>query len=217
MSKKTKRCFIITSKDIEDYKRKMYARRLVTKALKSNRIQKSEVCEICKCKSQLSAHHVDYGRPLAVFWLCNICHGQAHRKHHPLNPKNNIQTPNCLLWEKKECISISISVPIEQFIAIKKQAEISGMAISKIIRKKIIKEFPISTDQLKFKFEEKKQDESKYFRDERIPSMGENETKMSESKSCRIQEFWKERNNDMSQMVAIPEFPRRYGESSRRI
>lgn len=57
------------------------ARVLVQYAVKTNKLVKPEICERCKVKRQLEAHHPDYNKPLEVTWLCVPCHGLIHPHH----------------------------------------------------------------------------------------------------------------------------------------
>ena len=38
-------------------------------------------CEVCGTTQDIHAHHDDYGRPLAVRWLCMKHHREAHRQY----------------------------------------------------------------------------------------------------------------------------------------
>ena len=134
--------FTIRSKDFIEFKRKNLARRIVTRAIRNGELIRSTACTLCKEEKKVSAHHIDYGKPLAIVWLCDACHGMAHRKKHPLNPKNNKQTPNDLLWDKSDSVQVAFHIPIKNFIALKKLAEEEGISISKIIRGNILKDFP---------------------------------------------------------------------------
>ena len=52
---------------------------IVRKAVQSARMIVPTWCQRCGCVTDLEAHHHDYSKPLAVEWLCSICHGLAHR------------------------------------------------------------------------------------------------------------------------------------------
>jgi hypothetical protein len=54
-------------------------------ALKTGKIVKPELCEKCKEKKRLSAHHEDYSKPLDVKWLCSSCHKIEHNNNKILN------------------------------------------------------------------------------------------------------------------------------------
>ena len=43
-------------------------------------IIKPDCCSHCGDRTDgLHAHHRDYSKPLAVLWLCPLCHGKEHR------------------------------------------------------------------------------------------------------------------------------------------
>ena len=54
---------------------------IVRKAILSCRIIVPVWCQRCGCVTELEAQHHDYSQPLAVEWLCSICHGRAHRRY----------------------------------------------------------------------------------------------------------------------------------------
>ena len=147
------RKFIVRNSEFVEFKQKNLARRLVAKALRAGQITRSEVCELCDKKDRTNAHHVDYGQPLKIMWLCSHCHGLAHRRLHPLNPKNNPQSPNPILWDKVDTIPICLTIPVKNFIALRKLSEESGIPFSRLIRGNILKDFPVEDDQMEFDFE----------------------------------------------------------------
>lgn len=55
-----------------EMKKKYYARQKANYHYKNLR---PDVCDDCQetCE-KIEMHHVDYDRPLLVFWLCKICH-----------------------------------------------------------------------------------------------------------------------------------------------
>jgi ATPase subunit of ABC transporter with duplicated ATPase domains len=62
----------------EEYSLKQNARKKVLRAVKSGKIIKPSLCEICKRERFLEAHHIDYSKPLEVQWLCKECHENTH-------------------------------------------------------------------------------------------------------------------------------------------
>lgn len=56
----------------------VWAWQCLRSALKRGLISK-EPCAVCG-HERVDAHHIDYGRPLAVQWLCRRHHRAAHRK-----------------------------------------------------------------------------------------------------------------------------------------
>ena len=41
-------------------------------------IKKPSKCQSCNKKEKIYAHHSDYRKPLAVKWLCVLCHEGCH-------------------------------------------------------------------------------------------------------------------------------------------
>lgn len=50
-------------------------------AIRSGKVKRAEACWHCGSPLQVEGHHVDYGRPLDVVWLCRSCHCKVHRAH----------------------------------------------------------------------------------------------------------------------------------------
>jgi hypothetical protein len=58
------------------------ARMIANYAIRIGQIQRAEVCECCGERNEkIQAHHDDYNAPLAVRWLCVLCHFKWHREH----------------------------------------------------------------------------------------------------------------------------------------
>lgn len=68
----------------EAFPGKEEARRKIRYAIRTKKIIRPIVCEKCKEKKKIQAHHIDYRRPLFVKWLCFQCHRQEHGQ----NPSN---------------------------------------------------------------------------------------------------------------------------------
>lgn len=140
---------MISDEECIEYRKKEIARRAVATALKEGKLKRPATCDLCTLEySKLDAHHVDYGSPLHVYWLCHTCHGVVHKKNHPLNPKNHRQTPSSLQWKGNEYQVISFAIPFENFIMIKKLAEERNLSVPKFLRGMILKEFPVKNDLL---------------------------------------------------------------------
>src|SRR3990167_532740 len=60
------------------YPRRRWAHTRVAAALKDGRLVRPNKCERCHEDVYTVAHHEHYGRPLAVTWLCDVCHGIRH-------------------------------------------------------------------------------------------------------------------------------------------
>jgi len=197
--------YVIRNGDFVDFKRKALARKVVTRAVRSGELKKPSCCELCKEAVRVSAHHIDYGRPLSVLWLCDSCHGNVHTKKHPLNPNNNKQTPNSVMWDEQDSIQIAFHIPVKNFIALKKLSEEEGVPLSKLIRQNVLKEFIIDDGQLEFNFGETYEN-TRQNKHESLPSMVEDETSLLRREIRRFQESWGFGNKGMSRMDNFSRF-----------
>lgn len=49
------------------------------KAVREGRVLKSNSCQTCGAVGiRIEGHHPDYSKPLAVIWLCHVCHKNLH-------------------------------------------------------------------------------------------------------------------------------------------
>lgn len=191
---------LISTKQVLDVKRRRYARNMASKAIKQGKLKRSQCCESCnEIKSDIECHHIDYGKPLEVIWLCRTCHGRAHRKNSKLNPNNNKQTAVPYIHDKHEKIQVSFMIPIANFIYMKELARKQGKPVSKIVESQVLKSFPVQSNQLEFNFEVKN-DFAQYVADKRIRGMAKNEKKRNESQIQFIQEIRSDRDHDMSRV-----------------
>lgn len=62
-------------------KNKEFARGALLRAVKSGKIKKPSVCEVCLCMGAIQGHHTDYTKPLLVRWLCRVCHEKSHHDY----------------------------------------------------------------------------------------------------------------------------------------
>lgn len=143
------------------FKKRKYVRAITQKAIKNGHLVRPVACELCVSdQSDIEAHHVDYGKPLQVRWLCKTCHGKAHSKGHALNPENNIQTPLPIVCQKYNQITISFNIPVGNFLAIRDQSQKQNKSISSLIRDQAVKAYPLQKTQLNFNFMEDENDTS---------------------------------------------------------
>lgn len=148
--------YVINKNDFIEYKSKRESRILLQKAVRSNQIEKPERCEHCECKTALHGHHIDYGKPLDVVWLCSKCHAKCHSPFHPLNPNNHQQSYDIRdRWRSKDQVVVSVSIDAAQFIALKKKSIELKMPISKLVRISIKETFKVDNGQLEFEFNER--------------------------------------------------------------
>jgi hypothetical protein len=62
---------------------KRSAHEIVSRAIASGTLVRADRCDMAhlgNCSGRIEAHHVDYGRPLAIVWLCVEHHQATHRK-----------------------------------------------------------------------------------------------------------------------------------------
>jgi len=57
-----------------------HAHAVVQYAERSGELSRPEVCEACRKRVPVEAHHEDYAKPLDVRWLCKKCHAKTWRK-----------------------------------------------------------------------------------------------------------------------------------------
>ncbi len=179
--------FSVSEKDYLDYKKKKIARTLVTKAIANGELIRATECHICKKETKTHAHHVDYGKPMEIIWVCTRCHGLCHTAHHMLNPKNNPQTIIPYVWETRDTITVSFNIPAKLFIAIKNISKSSEKSVSEILRDHIKEIYPIETNQLEFNFNRETHDNTQSEQFENIQSMGTNEVIMQQPKFATFQ------------------------------
>lgn len=61
---------------------KRIAREKLKSEVRSGRMKRPELCQICGKKgTRIEAHHHDYLKPLEVVWLCALCHRRVHRNY----------------------------------------------------------------------------------------------------------------------------------------
>lgn len=58
---------------------KSRAREATKSAVNRGELTRSDRCQICGKACYTNGHHYDYSLPLSVCWLCDRCHGVAHR------------------------------------------------------------------------------------------------------------------------------------------
>jgi hypothetical protein len=187
---------------------------MVTKSIKLGQTVRPLQCASCKIPCRPNAHHLDYGKPLEVLWLCNSCHGDAHQKKSHLNPNNISQTPLAQAWNTKDMVTISFSIPIKQFIILKEKAKESKKKLSAILRENILKEYPVESSQLEFNFEEDINGKTSHECDKNIQSLHADESLLFQQKCTSISSEWAKRNNDMSGMEEFYRFSQGYGRNA---
>lgn len=182
-----------------EVKRRRYARLIATRAIKAGGLKKPACCDLCSLeRNDIEAHHVDYGDPLRINWLCRKCHGLAHREGHELNPKAYPQTPMPAAMEENEKIVVSTLVPIDVFLALRSASKAQNKPIAAIIREKIIQSYPIESQQLDL-FEDK-HDRTQNEPVKRIRSMEKNEKLLLKSEIPLLPPLRRHRSKDLPRM-----------------
>lgn len=65
---------------VRPYDEKVKARNTLNRAVRSGKITRPASCTECGDIGKVAAHHPDYAKPLAVIWLCYLCHAEEHRR-----------------------------------------------------------------------------------------------------------------------------------------
>ena len=185
----------IKDQEILLYKRRRYARRIVASALATGKLTKSQCCHLCKeQRRDIEAHHVDYGKPLDVVWLCKPCHGLAHRDDHELNPNLHPQSAVPFL-DENNTVAVSFLLPVRNFLALQKIAQEKQTSVSKLISKQILEKYPANVKQLDLF--EAKNDYTQQKKLSRVSLMDKDEKRLHEQEFPRIPELWRPRRDDL--------------------
>lgn len=160
--------------DIVEYKRRFLARTAISKALANDQIKKPKCCQLCKQARSLDAHHIDYGKPLDVKWLCKTCHGIAHTEGHALNPDCNEQTGrDSVRIDKSEMIRVNFTIPVDEYLELVMDADKREISIACRLRQILIES--------KLDKNERDNDKPQPKRKPRISRMESDETSLPES------------------------------------
>lgn len=184
---------VIKMEEFNEYKKKRVARLELTRALKHGRLVRADKCELCAKQAPTQGHHVDYGKPLDVKWLCDSCHGYAHQRNHPLNAANNPQTPLDIEWKSGDSMTVSFILPIKNFVNLKKLAEKRHLNVSQVLREIVMVTFP---DEHGGEMYDDPQNDSHA----RISSVEKNEKILLKQELSCIQVVWREGDNHLPRM-----------------
>lgn len=190
----------VSTKDYIDFKKKKIARLAVTRALRQGYLIRSDVCEMCNSQCKTNAHHIDYGKPLSVLWVCIKCHGLCHRSDHNLNPNNNTQTPTSTVWDHSDSITISLSIPIKQFMILKEESKKQNKKISSMLRQNISEKYPLESFQMEFNFEGNVNDKSQNVPNKDIQRMESDKVSVLQSENKQVSIIRTERDKSVSGM-----------------
>lgn len=191
----------IKQEDVLLFKRRRYSRKVAFRAISKGELIKPDCCELCKENAlKLDAHHIDYGKPLEVMWLCKSCHGKAHTKDHALNPDNNPQTPMPFLKDEYNTVTVTFVMPAIHYLALVELSEKSGRSVSEVAGQCVMRELPVNKGTLEFTFEEKKNDHTQEKRKQRVQGLEKNEGLLSQSEFPVLQNVRRKRNLNLSGM-----------------
>lgn len=188
--------YVINQQEFYQYKQKIHARRELNKAVREGNILRPERCESCACRGRIEGHHVDYGRPLDVVWLCKSCHKETMKCHHPLNHAKFVQTKGVTL-KMDDKLPITLTLSLDSFAMLKKVSEEREISMSKVIESLIRERYP-SSQQLMFNFEEHEKTINN--KDKELSDLSLDENRLHKQKQYRIQELRRKRDQDLSFM-----------------
>jgi len=199
--------FTIDPNDLYDYRVKRSARLAVFYAVEEGTLVRPDICENCSCQHEcMQAHHTNYGDPLNVMWVCPNCHARIHaNKDHPLNPLNHEQSIMPSIQKNITYATVSVTLPIENYIIIKDRAERHGIKVEDQISRSIVRSWPVRNDL------RSKDDDAREQHFERISSMVEDEAELPEQELSGVQESRGEGNNFRSTMDRFYSVSARYG------
>lgn len=198
--------FTITEVELINFKKRKYVRNMVANAVRNGKLIRPQCCELCQQKAKIEAHHIDYGRPMFVSWLCRACHVKAHSKDHPLNPDNNPQSPMPYLVQEYKKVHVTFQLPIRTFLALQEASQKTGKPIGVIMREQAEMAFPVYDPQMKFNLEIQ-HDKPQDVEHQRVQSVETNEGLRKQPKRAVLQTVRGARNYNMqgveSQFFAI--------------
>lgn len=189
--------YTVSQKELIAFKKRRYSRLVARNAVLRGEIVPDEICHLCRNKTKLQAHHVDYGKPLDLLWLCQSCHGKVHCREHPLNPNNNPQSPMPHVCERYDAVTVTFNIPLKNFLALKAQADEQGKTIAKFMREQVIESCPLQDPQLEFKFEEIKNDKPRKVQDERVRILAEDQDLLQQPERTSLPKIWGARNKSV--------------------
>lgn len=186
--------------EIINFKKRTYVRQLTNRAVQKRELIRSRTCELCGKDKKIEAHHIDYGKPMQVTWVCKKCHIEVHKPQHALNPKNNPQSPMPYIVNEYKKITISFEIPVDNYLALIKQSEIQQKSINQITRECIQNEFPVYNPQLQLFKKEYRNDKPQDVSNSRIQSMEANDRLRKQQKNPILFKIRRKRNNNMRGM-----------------
>lgn len=209
--------FTVSEIELINFKKRRYVRRITSKAIERGQLIRPKACELCQSEGKMEAHHIDYGKPMSVTWLCKKCHCKAHKDTHPLNPVNNPQTPMPYLVDEYKKVTVTFELPIKHYLALHAESERVKKPIGTIMREQAEMAFPVCDPQLKFNLE-KQDDESQNVANERVQSVEKDEGLREQPQRPIPQAVRRQRDYNMQGMEQqLFPVPSGYGTDARRM
>jgi hypothetical protein len=202
----------VSHEEILDFKKRRFCRLHAYKALKKGQITKDEKCHVCKCKTEaLNAHHIDYGKPLEVLWICDDCHHVVHLKDHPLNPNNNPQTKMGVEGKKWDTVNVTFILPVAHFMEILEAADRENKSVSAIVKQEVVKAFPIQEKK------ENKNVNTQNVKVKRVRGMAQNESLLPKPECAVLPKVRGARNWNLQQVDDFCSLSGRHGQDARQL
>lgn len=165
--------------DVLEYKRRKSARLALHRAVYAGKIKKPDCCDLCcqESNTPLEGHHIDYGKPLDVKWLCKQCHGIAHSEGHEWNPDCNEQTgTDAVCLNKDDFIRVNFTIPVDQYLALMMECDEKNISVACRLRQILIENDSLNDTMRKI------DDEPQHEEHPRVQGMEPNETGVSQPK-----------------------------------
>ena len=199
MSRKTVQ-YDIKYDDVIEFKRRKQARHAVHRAIRAKTLIKPACCDLCGQESKTDAHHIDYGKPLDVKWLCRTCHGIAHTEGHEWNPDCNEQTgKEDIDLTSDDFIRVNFSIPAKEYLQLMMECEERKITLACRLRQVLMEKVRVEDDSLNLNLEDDN-DESQHAQHARVSGMEPNEAGLPEPKVKPLSEPRSEGNIDMSRV-----------------
>lgn len=163
--------------DVLEYKRRKSARLAMHRALAAHKLVKPKCCDLCHETAKVEGHHIDYGKPLDVKWLCKKCHGIAHTEGHKWNPDCNEQTGiEDINLDQKDFIRVNFTIPVDQYLALMMECDQKNISVACRLRQILIESESLNETMREIN------DEPQHEKHPRVSSVEPNEAGVSKSK-----------------------------------
>jgi hypothetical protein len=177
----------IQYEDVIEFKRRKAAQLALQRGIWAGKVIKPKCCELCHEEGKTEGHHIDYGKPLDVKWLCRKCHGIAHTTGHEWNPDNNEQTgKEDLELNDNDFIRVNFTIPVKDYIELKMECEKRNISVACRLRQVLIEHS-----------NEEKNDKPQHEKHSRVQSMESNEASVSKPKIKPVPKSRSKRDRDL--------------------